>query len=414
MSSNMHDFIALLNKAKWLLGGNVLFAFSQWLLLILFSHFSSPMQLGYYSYALAITAPIFLLSNLQLRPLLIADINLDNRFQFSQYFSLRVITVALAIILCVLFIDWQNRLAMTIFMLVIILKACEAMSEIIYAHYNANKKTVFISQSLTMKSALLVSLSFIALYLTHNLVYSLAATLAGYVVVLFLMDIRKSRSALKPIKIADKQLKALAIMGLPLGISVMMISLQTNIPRYFLERYFSVELVGVYTILYYFLLIGSIVIGSVCQYLSPYFSEYYHQSKKSELTKVVKQALGIALALGVAGLAISLPLHHFIIQIIYGSDYTQYSYLLPYIMAAGVFTYLSIVFGYLLTSLQLLKIQLPIFMFLAAMALVYSYIFIPKYGVLGAAYTTILSALSQLLISASLVGIKIHRMTAHD
>src|SRR5690606_40085817 len=88
---------SLLNKAKWLLSGNILFAFSQWLMLIMFSHFSNPIQLGYYSYALALTAPIFMLSNLQLRPLVVADLNLERKFSFSEYFSLRLLTILFAI-----------------------------------------------------------------------------------------------------------------------------------------------------------------------------------------------------------------------------------------------------------------------------------------------------------------------------
>lgn len=401
----------LLNKAKWLLSGNILFAFSQWLMLIMFSHFSNPIQLGYYSYALAITAPIFMLSNLQLRPLVVADLNLERKFSYSEYFSLRLLTVLFAIIVSLFFIDWKNNLALSIVLVVVLIKASESISDIIYAYYNANKKTKFISRSLTFKSVLVILLSFCVLYITHNIVYSLTATLIGYLFILGLLDIRQNITHLREINFFDKKLKKIVQIGLPLGVAVMLVSLQTNIPRYFLEHYSSVELVGIYTILYYFIVIGGIVINSVCQYLSPNFSEFYRDLKIDELKRIIKNAFFIALSLGVAGLVISLFLDDFIIKIIYGNDYLAYAYLLPYIMIAGIFTYLSVVNGYLLTSLRLLKIQMPIFLILVCLTVIYSYVLIPVYGLTGAIYTTILSAVSQFLISSFIIYAKIQELT---
>ena len=402
---------SLLNKAKWLLSGNILFAFSQWLMLIMFSHFSSPMQLGYYSYALAITAPIFMLSNLQLRPLVVADFNLEKKFSFSEYLSLRLMTILLAILISLFFIDWENNLALSIVLVVILIKASEAVSDIIYAYYNANKKTKFISRSLTFKSILVIVLSFCVLYITHNIVYSLAATLIGYLFVLGLLDIRQNINHLREIDFFDKKSIKIMQIGLPLGVAVMLVSLQTNIPRYFLEHYSNVELVGIYTILYYFIVIGGIVINSVCQYLSPSFSAFYRDLKIEDLKKTIRNAFFIALSLGIVGLVISLFLNDFIIRILYGNDYLAYAYLLPYIMIAGIFTYLSVVNGYLLTSLKLLKIQMPIFLILVCLTVIYSYLLIPAYGLIGAVYTTILSAVSQFLISSFIIYRKIQEFT---
>lgn len=178
-----------------------------------------------------------------------------------------------------------------------------------------------------------------------------------------------------------------------------------------MEHYSNVELVGVYTILYYFIVIGGIVINSICQYLSPYFSEFYRDSKINDLKRIIKNAFYIALSLGLVGLVISLFLKNFIIKIIYGSDYLGYAYLLPYIMIAGIFTYFSVVNGYLLTSLKLLKIQMPIFLILVCLTVIYSHLLIPTYGLIGAVYTTILSAVSQFLISSFIIYIRIKGLT---
>lgn len=406
--------LRLINRAKWLLSGNIVFAFSQWLMLIFFSQMSNPTQLGYYSYALAVTAPVFLLCNLQLRPLLVADLNTSKLFNFSQYFSLRLITIIFAVIISLILIKRDTTLSFVIMGVVVFIKASEAFSDIIYAYYNANKETFFISKSLTIKSILVIFSSFMILYLTRSIVYSLFATLFGYLLVLLFLDIKKNITHIRDIRFFDRDLKVIFVSGLPLGIAVMLVSLQTNVPRYFLEHYLSIELVGVYTIFYYFLVIGGIVINSICQYLSPYFSEYYQDLNVYKLKNLIIQAFTISLTLGILGLAISIPLHGFIVETIYGSDYIEYSYLLPYIMLAGIFSYLSVVSGYLLTSLKLFKIQVPLFLTLVILTTLYSYILIPRYEIIGAAYTTILSTATQFLITSLIIFKKIQRLSQND
>lgn len=401
----------ILVKAKWLLSGNILFAFSQWLMLIMFSHFSNPLQLGYYAYALSITAPIFIFSNLQLRPLFVADFNSENKFNFSDYLSLRILTVIFAVLASLLFIDWSNKLAFSIIFIVILIKAIESLSDMLYAYYNANNKTKFISRSLTFKSILVVCCSLVILYLSGSVLYSLVGTFLAYVFVFLFLDLKKNVKHFKNIKLFNIAFKDMIKVGMPLGIAVMLVSLQVNIPRYFLEKYEGVELVGVFTILSYFVVIGGIVINSICQYLSPNFSKFYRDMEINKLKKIILSALSISLCLGFFGLFISLMVSDFILNIIYGSHYMKYSYLLPYIMISGIFTYLSVVNGYLLTSLKILKLQMPIFLILVFLTTIYSYFLIPLYGLNGAVFTTILASVSQFLITSFFVYKKFQELS---
>lgn len=408
---------SLLNKAKWLLSGNILFAFSQWLMLILFSHFTNPEKLGYYSYALALTAPVFMLTNLQLRPLLVVDFNTKKEFEFKQYFLLRSITSLIAIVICFIFLFYKKYefTGLCIITLVILMKASEAFSDIIYAYYNANKKTKFISQSLTIKSICVICLSFLVLWCSNSILYTLISVFLSYLLIMLLLDFSRIKENLSQNnKNMIQDLIRLVKMGLPLGIAVMLISLQTNVPRYFLENYYGVKELGVYTIYYYFIVIGSILINSVCQYLSPYYAEFYRDADILNLKKITKQTLGIAFLLGLIGWILSCFLGDFAICLIYGKQYIEYSYLLPLIMLAGIFSYMSVVSGYLMTSLKIIKIQVPLFLVLVFLTFIYSYIFIPKYGLLGATYTTILSAISQFLISSVVIYRKIQEIKIHD
>ncbi|EPG1669831.1 capsular polysaccharide biosynthesis protein capF, partial [Acinetobacter baumannii] len=89
--------LSLLNKAKWLIGGNFVFAFSQWVILIFLARMTTQENLGQYSLALAIVTPVFAIFNLQLRPLYILDLNGEQKYRYSNFYYLRLITSIVAL-----------------------------------------------------------------------------------------------------------------------------------------------------------------------------------------------------------------------------------------------------------------------------------------------------------------------------
>lgn len=401
---------SLINKAKWLLSGNMLFAFSQWLMLIFFSHYSNPLQLGYYSYALALTAPIFMLTNLQLRPILVVDWNTQKKYRFDQYFYIRIISTVIAIVISMILAFYNHSAGLLIIIIVVLMKSCEAISDIIYALYNAENKTRFISRSLIIKSIGIILISIVVLLSTGDVFYSLLAVLICYIVTLLLIDFKQIKKNLGRVLFWDHSFKKIFLTGLPLGLSVMLISLQTNIPRYFLEYSNGVEQVGVLTILYYFVVIGGIITNSICQYLSPYFSKYFHENEVELLKSTINKALFFSMGLGLLGILTSFFAQDLIMQLLYGEKYVQYSEYLPWMMLAGLFSYIAVVNGYIMTSLKLLKVQVPLFAILVICTIFYSWLLIPKFYLWGAVFTTVLSSMTQCLISYLLIYRKIKEL----
>lgn len=65
---------SLRKNFSWALNGAIFYVLSQWALLIILAKLGGPTVVGRYTLGLAITAPIILLSNLQLRTLLASDV----------------------------------------------------------------------------------------------------------------------------------------------------------------------------------------------------------------------------------------------------------------------------------------------------------------------------------------------------
>lgn len=391
--------LSLLNKAKFLLSGNILFAFSQWLILIFISHFSDNQAVGAYTYALALVTPVFMLTNLQLRPIVVAEFNLNPNFNYKSYFALRFYSIFLAILLSFLLSFLSSSNVWKVVLLLGCIKALEGISDIIYAYYNAQGKTKLISLSLTVKSLALILIFGSLLYFYNLLNIGLMGIILIYVLTLLLIDFRNIGLNKKYFYLNVVDFKNIIILALPLGISVMLVALQSNIPRFFLEKFFNLEYVGVFSVFYYFIIVGGIVINSICQFISPRFSILFKENKMRELSKLTMQAWSVAAFLGISGLIVSITLGDFFVNILYGRHYLVWIDILNIVMFAGLFTYLSVVNGYLMTSLGLIKIQLPLFLFLTIFTLVLCWILIPAYGLLGAAWATVASSAAQFILS---------------
>src|SRR5271170_6093223 len=97
------DAPSLRRNFAWTLAGNMVYAGCQWGMLIVLAKLTNPEMVGRFGLALAITAPVFMLTSLQLRVVQATDAG--HEYGFSEYFSLRSICTILAI-LAVVAIPW--------------------------------------------------------------------------------------------------------------------------------------------------------------------------------------------------------------------------------------------------------------------------------------------------------------------
>src|SRR5579864_640526 len=76
----------------WVLAGNIFYSACQWLIVVVLAKLGDPQKLGEYAWGLAVSAPIVLFANFQLRSLLASD--LVERFRFTQYLTFRLVSLA--------------------------------------------------------------------------------------------------------------------------------------------------------------------------------------------------------------------------------------------------------------------------------------------------------------------------------
>lgn len=394
----MKDILLLLKKAKWLVGGNFVFAFSQWVILIFFARMTNQENLGQYALALAIVTPIFAVGNLQLRPLYILDVNSEQKYTYTHFYSLRLICSLIALACCLVLGLFFN-VSILVLLLVGLLKFFESYSDIVYAYYNAHDQTQLISKSLFLKGTLSVLAVAVGLYL-FDFYTALILFLIVYLMVWLFIDnlyIQKTQEI-------KKMSLDLGIMksAIPMGISLGIVTLQSNIPRLFLDQYASIEAVGIFTVLSYFIIVGSIFINSICQYLSPRLTHAWNHNR-AYFKKLLSMALLVAGGLGLIAIFLSYFMGEFVLNLVYGAKYIAYTDAFVLTMVAGFILYLATVLGYTLTAIGFIKQQVYLFSIVLIFSVLVSYLCIPEYGIIGGIYTLMVSYLVQCVLSLLVV-----------
>ena len=394
----MKDILLLLKKAKWLVGGNFVFAFSQWVILIFFARMTNQENLGQYALALAIVTPIFAVGNLQLRPLYILDVNSEQKYTYTHFYYLRLICSFIALACCLVLGLFFN-VSILVLLLVGLLKFFESYSDIIYAYYNAHDQTQLISKSLFLKGTLSVLAVAVGLYL-FDFYTALILFLMVYLVVWLFIDnlyIQKTQE-IKKMSLDLGMMKS----AIPMGISLGIVTLQSNIPRLFLDQYASIEAVGIFTVLSYFIIVGSIFINSICQYLSPRLTHAWNHNR-AYFKKLLSMALLIAGGLGLIAIFLSYFMGEFVLNLVYGAEYVAYTDAFVLTMVAGFILYLATVLGYTLTAIGFIKQQVYLFSIVLIFSVLVSYLCIPEYGIIGGIYTLMVSYLVQCVLSLLVV-----------
>jgi len=102
----------------------------------------------------------------------------------------------------------------------------------------------------------------------------------------------------------------------------------------------------------------------------------------------------VAALIGLSGVLFGLLLGSRFITIIYTADYARYNTLFLWLLFAGGVGYISTMLCVGLTAARLFKIQVPLFACVTLVTVLTSYTLIPRFGVIGAAWSMLAGSLA--------------------
>ena len=375
-------------------------------MLAVLAKLGSTTMVGYFALGLAVTAPVYMLTNLNLRGIQSTDARRE--YQFGHYLGLRLLAIPLAflIIVGVVVVSGYSRESAAVILVVGVAKAFESVSDVFYGLLQQHERMDRIAISMIAKGILSLAALGAGVYATHNVLWGALGLAIVWALLLVGYDMRNGALMLRrstraaPIgpqgPLAGLRalhplweralLKRLVYLTLPIGIVMMVGSLSVNIPRYAIERYLGSSELGIFAAMSYVLVAGTTVTSALGQAASPRLSQYFAAGRRSAFRSLLLRLLGVGAVLGSSGMLIGIVAGHTILTLLYRPEYAHYLNVFVWLLVAAGFSYVASFLGYGLTSARYLKIQVPISGAVVVCMATGSILLIPRYGMIAAAW----------------------------
>ena len=383
----------------------MIYAGCQWAMLVVLAKLGTAEMVGQFALALALTAPVTLFASLKLRTIQATDAR--GEYCFSDYFGLRLITTALALLVAIGIVlagRYRPDTAWVI-MVVGLAKAVESFSDLFYGLLQQHERMDRIAQSMAIKGILSLAALGLGVYLTHTVLWGVVGLTAAWTAVLVSYDLPNGAAILRPPLDAcvpgysrvglgpalqprwdAATLVKLATSALPLGLVVMLDSLYTNVPRYFIEHGRGERELGIFAAVGYLMFIGNTIINALGQSASPRLARYYSGGDQAAFDALLLRIIGLGGALGAIGVVLAMAAGRQILTILYRPEYARHADVLVWLMAAAGLQYTYVFLGTAVNAMRRFTIQLPIHALSLLVTLLLCLCLVKGHGLKGAAW----------------------------
>jgi len=348
-------------------------------------------DVGRYSYFLALITPLHLFFGLQLRNFFNSthgEINLDDIFGIRLITS--TIFILFTLIIGLIFINGTDVAA---FSIIIFAKCFESFSEISHAQKQRDGDIRYIGLILLAKSLIMCLMALGSVYLFKTF-YSLLIAVLIPSILFAIIDLWNIKDKLNIKRKLDKRI---LYATLPLALSALVTSANINIPRYLLEHFYGMKLVGIFTTVFFFYAIVLIIANSLIQAILNKISE--SSKDKISYQKTILQflkALTVITFCLVLGNSLFGPA---IYQLAYGDNYKDHYHLLTHLNYLIPLGLLATKLGYMIMAQNDYKSLLYASVTSSVIHFILSLYLIQSYYIQGAFYALAISLIINIILN---------------
>jgi O-antigen/teichoic acid export membrane protein len=392
----------------WTLAGNGVYAASQWAILSLTAKLGGPEMLGQYALAIALTTPVAMLAHLNLRAVLATDV--AGQHPFGDYLAVRLMASGAGLVL-IAGLAITNPL-MAVILLAGLAQTSEAISDLFYGAMQRRGEMPSIGRSMMARGVVSASAFGLALYGFRDLVWAMAALAAARIAVLGAYDCRRGLEGESTARSGGPAVRAIFRSAIPLGIVLLLVSLNANLPRYAVERFLGVRELGIFAAVAAFPTVGSTVVNALGQAATADLARHAGAGQRRAFLRLTASLAGWVLLLGAAGVAVAAALGPTVLRVVYRPEFAEHAGLLTAVMAAGAIGYVGIAVGFAVTAARAFDAQVPLFCAVAAVCGGMSWLLAPRLGLGGAVGAMATAACVQIGGEAMLLARAVRRMAA--
>lgn len=383
----------------WNMLGNIVQSLSQWALIVVLAKITNAEMVGIFSLGLALTAPLVLLMRFNLRISVASDIN--NEYQFSEYFLFRLYT---SIIFFISMIIVANLYPSDLYTKAVVLclslgKVFESISDILHADWQKKERFDFIGKAKVLKSILSTAMFIFVILLFENLLLATISLSAMWFLILIFYEFKIfNKYNTLSLGINKKKLLYLLKLTFPLGLAQLISSLNANIPRYIVEYFHGIELLGIYSALIYIIVAGTNFMIAFSNVLVTRLAYFYNNKKNKKFVKLLLYPSIVIIIGGLLGAWIIYYHGDILLETIYSKEYSFFSYVFTLMIFMAIISYLNIFLDAGIASTRNFKV-LPIINFISmTFTIAFGLILIREFAINGAVFTLIIAEFIQLII----------------
>lgn len=391
--------ISLKMNSVWSLVGSLVYALTQWGLVIVIAKYGTTEMVGIFTLALALTAPVVLLMRFNLRLAVASDSN--DEFQYNEYFTFRIIST-IAFLMIMIIVSMFYPTDSYTFLVIILLstaKVFESISDVLYGQLQKKERLDLVAKSRILKGILSFGLFSMIMVFTTNLILATFGLMLTWFFVLIVYDFRITNKFGKILINLNKGQQLLILkLTIPLGLAQLIASLISNIPRYFIEYYHDIVTLGFFSAIIYIITAGTNVFIAISNAIIPRLALYYQNGKIKKYIRLLSTVISFVALIG----SIALIFVNFyggeLLKLLYSNEYSPYTKEFFLLTLFGVIRYGSIFVNTGITSTRKFIIEPYTNGITLVIVLLFSYFLIPISGMVGAAYALLIAESLQLII----------------
>ena len=308
----------------------------QWLILTSIARVEGARMLGLYALAQAFALPLQYLAWLSIRQRYLTLKDPGEALPTFIFLRLALPIVIFVSTFVTIKLTYFNNSFVWLCGLVFLAKYVEGIYDLIYAVEQQDGKTQLVAR-LSFVRTLLSGSAFAFLYFSkRNIFVSLFATTALQVILLFLIKRPNDAFAalLRSAFTLDwKSMKArllVALELLPVSVSMMVMSLNTSVPRLLLDHMSGVKELGYFVAISSFISLGAVAVGSLGQSLLQPLSKSIQELQRKAFWLQLIWPMLMIVAICTVSAFVSIPLGPHVLRLVYGPDFVSISPLLFY------------------------------------------------------------------------------------
>lgn len=379
----------------WVFSGSLVLAVTQLALQIALAKLADDpvtgaSRVGDWTLALSVTGPVFVFFLFKLRALQATDARGEHTW--STYATVRLLgmTGALATTVAIVIGGYRDRTA-PIILGVALMKVFEGGSELVYGQLQHGDQLDRIARSQIGRGVSSLVGGIALLVATDSLAAAAAgiAAIYGAWMAWDLVALRRRDRVAGPSR--DRAaVTRLLVQCAPLGLVGAIGSLQSNVPRYFLEADGTRGELGVFGAMQQFLIFGGLIINAIAHAALARMARHAAAGEWRAFARTLRLLVMLGSGLGLAAVGVAALVGEPLLRIVYSEEFARHHEVLIWLAATSGLLWTYMFFGTALDAMRRYGIQPWIHGTSTAVIALASWILVPRWRLLGASWAMLI------------------------